>query len=90
MHQLLAYADDVNLLGYNIDSIRENPDSLTDTYREVFLGVNVEKTKCMLLFHCQKLGLNQDMKLVDCLKPHHSSNIWEQHNKSKCSTVGNS
>jgi hypothetical protein len=28
-HQLLAYADDVNLLGNNIDTIKKNTDTLT-------------------------------------------------------------
>jgi hypothetical protein len=29
-HQLLAYADDVNLLGDNIDTVRKNTETLTD------------------------------------------------------------
>jgi hypothetical protein len=29
-HQLLAYADDVNLLGDNIDNISENAETLID------------------------------------------------------------
>jgi hypothetical protein len=44
-HQLLAYADDVNLLGYNIETINRNTESLTDASKEVGLEVNVEKTK---------------------------------------------
>jgi hypothetical protein len=44
-HQLLAYADDLNLLGDNIDTINKNRETLTDISKEVGLEVNVEKTK---------------------------------------------
>jgi hypothetical protein len=45
-HQLLAYVDDVNLLGDNIDTIKKNMESLIDTSKEVVLDirVNVDKT----------------------------------------------
>jgi hypothetical protein len=43
-HQLLAYADDVNLLGDNIDTIKKNTGTLIDISREVCLGINLEKT----------------------------------------------
>jgi hypothetical protein len=43
-HQLLAYADDVNLLGDNIDTINKNTETLMDASKEVGLEVNVEKT----------------------------------------------
>jgi hypothetical protein len=33
-HQLLAYADDVNLLGDIIDTINKNTGTLTDASRE--------------------------------------------------------
>jgi hypothetical protein len=36
-HQLLAYADDVNLLGDNIDTIRKNTETLIDASMEVGL-----------------------------------------------------
>jgi hypothetical protein len=48
-HQLLAYANDVNLLGDNIDTINKNTQTLIDASKEVGLEVNVEKTKHMLV-----------------------------------------
>jgi hypothetical protein len=52
-HQLLAYADDVNLLGDDIDTIKENRETLIDASKEVGLEINAEKTKYMLLSHHQ-------------------------------------
>jgi hypothetical protein len=62
-HQLLAYADDVNLLGDNIDTINKNTQTLTDTSKEVGLEVNVEKTKYMLVSQDQNAGQNRDIKV---------------------------
>jgi hypothetical protein len=47
-HQLLAYLDDVILLGDNLDTIKKNTQTLTDASKEVGLEINVEKTKYML------------------------------------------
>jgi hypothetical protein len=44
-HQLLAYADDVNLLGYNIDAVKKNTDTLIYASKEDGLEINVEKPK---------------------------------------------
>jgi hypothetical protein len=46
-HQLLAYADDVNLLGDDIDTYNNIAETLSDASKEVSLEVNVEKTKYM-------------------------------------------
>jgi hypothetical protein len=61
-HQLLVYADVVNLLGDNIDTIRKNTQILIDASKEVGLEVNAEKTKYMLLSRHQTAGQNQDIK----------------------------
>jgi hypothetical protein len=62
-HQLLAYDDDVNLLGDNIDAINKNREALIDASKEVGLEVNAEKTKYMLVSHDQNAGQNRDIKI---------------------------
>jgi hypothetical protein len=62
-HQLMAYANDVNLLGDNIDTIKKNTETLIDARKEVGLETNVEKTKYMLLFRRQNVGQSRDMKI---------------------------
>jgi hypothetical protein len=47
--QLLAYADVVNLLEDNIDTIKKKTETLIYASKEVGLEANAEKTKCMLL-----------------------------------------
>jgi hypothetical protein len=42
-HQLLAYADDVNLLGYNVDTIKRITETLIDASKDAVLEVNREK-----------------------------------------------
>jgi hypothetical protein len=42
-HQLLVYADDVNLLGDNIDIIKKITETLIDASKEVGLEVNKRK-----------------------------------------------
>jgi hypothetical protein len=40
--QLLAYADDANIVGENTDTIQRNAEALLDTSKEVGLEVNPE------------------------------------------------
>jgi hypothetical protein len=61
----LAYADDVNLLVDNIDTIKKNTETLIDASKEVCLEINVEKTKYMLLSRQQNVEQNRDIKIAN-------------------------
>jgi hypothetical protein len=64
-HQLLVHADDVNLLGDNIDTTKKNMETLIDASKDAGLEVNKEKTKYMLLFPRQNAEQNRDIKIAD-------------------------
>jgi hypothetical protein len=59
-YQFLAYADDVNLLGDNIDIIHKKAKMLTDASKDVGLEVNVEITMYMLVSRDQNKDQNWD------------------------------
>jgi phage tail sheath gpL-like len=64
-HQLLVYADDVNILGDNADTIKKNIQTLIDASKEVGLEVNSEKTMYILLSRHQNAGQNHDIKIAN-------------------------
>jgi hypothetical protein len=55
-YQLLAYADDVNLLGDDIDNLKKNIQTSIDDNEEVGLVLNAQKTKYMLVSRQQNAG----------------------------------
>jgi hypothetical protein len=63
-HQPLSYADDVNVVGENIDSIQKNKEALLNAGKEVRLEVNPEKNKYMLRPPYKKAGQRHCTKLI--------------------------
>ncbi|KAJ4425966.1 hypothetical protein ANN_27592 [Periplaneta americana] len=63
LHQLLVYADDVNMLGENSQTIRENTEILLKTSKEIGLEVNPEKTKYMVMSRDENIVRNGNMNL---------------------------
>jgi len=58
-HQLLAYADDVNILGGSVDTVKKNAEAAT---MEIGLEVNVHKTMYMIVSRDQNAGRNHIIK----------------------------
>jgi hypothetical protein len=63
IHQYLVYADDVNLLGGNIDTMKKNTYALIDASKEVSLTVNMKKTEYALIFLFQNVGQDQNVQI---------------------------
>ena len=55
-HQLLAYADDVNILGGSIRTLKENAEALVAANSGIVLEVNADKTKYMVMSRDQNAG----------------------------------
>jgi sorting nexin-29 len=53
-HHLLAYADDVNILGGRLHTVKEKTEALVVATKEIGLEVNADKTKNMIVSRDQK------------------------------------
>jgi len=62
-HQLLAYADDVNILGRSVHTVKKNAEALLAVTKEIGLEVNADKTKYMAVFRDQNAGRIRSMKM---------------------------
>jgi hypothetical protein len=61
--QLLVYANDINLLGDSVNTIKKNSETLLETSRDIGLEINAEKTKYMIMSHHPNSGQNQNIRI---------------------------
>jgi len=77
-HQLLAYADDINILGGSVRTIKKNTEALVVADKENVLEVNADKTKYMVMSRDQNTERSHNIILIIVpLKGLNNSNIWE-------------
>ena len=62
-HQVLPYADDVNLIGDDIRTIEINADVLLNVCKNVGLAVNTGKTKFMEIERHRGMTENEGIKI---------------------------
>ena len=78
-HQLLAYADDVNILGGGIHTLKENAVALVAATREIGLEVSADKTKYMVVSRDQNAERNHSVRIDNStFERMEELNIWEQ------------
>jgi hypothetical protein len=65
IHQLLAYADDVNVSGDSVNTIKENLETLLEASRDIGLEINAEKTKYIILSRHPNSGQNQNIRIAN-------------------------
>jgi len=49
LRQILVYADDVNMLGGSVHTVKENAEALVLVSKEIGLEVNADKTKHIVI-----------------------------------------
>jgi sorting nexin-29 len=64
-HQLLVYANDVNLLGDSVNTIKDNSKTLLDATGDIGLEINAEKTKYMIMSRHLNSGQNQNIRIAN-------------------------
>jgi len=62
-YQLLVYADDVDVLGGSVLTMKKHADALVDVSKDNGLEVNAERSKYMIMSRDQNSGQNRNIKL---------------------------
>ena len=57
-HQLLAYAEDVNILGGSIRTLKENAEALVAATREIGLDVSADST-----WSCLEIRMQEEFRM---------------------------
>jgi hypothetical protein len=65
VHQSLVYADDVNLLGDSINTIKENTKSLLEASTDIGLEINAKNTKYMIMSRHPNSRQNQNIRIAN-------------------------
>ena len=64
-HKLLVYADDVNIVGGSVNTVKEKTEPLVVASKEIGLEVNADKTKYMIMYRDQNAGRIYSMKIYN-------------------------
>ena len=59
-YHVLVYADDVNILGGSVHTIKKNSEALVIARKEIGLEVNGDKPKYMVMSECRTKSQNED------------------------------
>ena len=62
-HQLLVYADDVNILGRRVKTIKKSTEALLVAIKVIGLKVNADKIKYIVMSQDQNAGQSHNMKI---------------------------
>jgi hypothetical protein len=62
-HQLLAYADDINIWGRSVNTVEENAEVLVAATKKIGLEVNADKTKYIVMSRDQNAGQSHGVKI---------------------------
>ena len=68
-HQLLAYADDVNILEGSIRTLKENAEALVAATNEIGMDTSADKTKYMVMSRDQNAGRNHSVRTDNMYLP---------------------